>query len=112
MDLTKSANLTLQNQSRWPNLIIFPRELKQAIPDYGSRALVFDSLSGSAMSAPVTVAGMPDQAAFDLGKRIQLQLHVHETGSLDAKFGVLMDLDSATTRALGEYLIRLAGEAG
>jgi hypothetical protein len=43
--------------------------------------------------------------------RAQLQMLVHETGKLDGKFTLLVDLDAETTRALGKFLVELADEA-
>jgi hypothetical protein len=110
MELTP-PNLPTRSDAPWPNMIIFPQELKKAIPDYGSRALVFGSVSGFVGTSPVSVAGMVDETAFDMGRRTQLQLVVHETGALQGEFKVLIDLDTVTTRDLGEFLIRLADRA-
>jgi hypothetical protein len=56
MDLTVSPGEAIRSKSLWPNTIVFPKELRDAIPDYGSRALVFDSVSGSPSNAPVSIA--------------------------------------------------------
>ena len=39
------------------------------------------------------------------------ELLVHETGKLDGKFALIADLDTETTRALGQFLIDLADSA-
>jgi hypothetical protein len=111
MDLIPSQGFAIQSKSRWPNTIVFPRELREAIPDYGSRALVFDSVSGSRSKAPVSVSGMIGETHFDFGARTQIRFLVHETGKLEGQFTLLLDLDSETTRALGRYLVELADQA-
>jgi hypothetical protein len=90
---------------------VFPKELRDAIPDYGSRALVFDSVDGSPSHAPVSISGMIGESQFDFGARTQIHLLVHETGKLDGRFTLLVDLDSETTRALGKFLIELADQS-
>jgi hypothetical protein len=42
------------------------------------------------------------------GSRAQVQFIVHETGKLTGEFVLSVDLDSTTTRALGQFLIDLA----
>jgi hypothetical protein len=111
MDLIPSPGFAIRNKSRWPNTIVFPKELRDAIPDYGSRALVFDSVGGSHSNAPVSISGMIGETQFDFGARTQIRLLVHETGKLDGQFTLLVDLDSETTRALGKFLIELADQA-
>jgi hypothetical protein len=111
MDLIPEGNSPIRSKSHWPNMIVFPKELRDAIPEYGSRALVFDSVSESHPSAPVPVSGMTDTAMFDMGARAQIQLLVHETGNLKGKFTLIADLDTETTRALGRFLIDLADRA-
>ena len=111
MELTKAGGLAIVGRGPWPNVIIFPTELRYAIPEYGHRALVFESVAGSHQALASPVSGMPDQALFDFGPRAQVQLFVHETGNLEGKFALLMDLDSTTTRALGQFLINLAEKA-
>jgi hypothetical protein len=98
-------------RSQWPNTITFPRELKPAIPDYGPRALVFDSISGRHYDG-TSIAELLGRGTTE-GKlaRTQLQLLVHETGKLDGKFTLLVDLDAETTRALGRFLVELADRA-
>jgi hypothetical protein len=111
MDFTPSPRLAIRGKSRWPNMIVFPRELRDAIPDYGARALVFDSVGGSHARSPVTLSGMIGEMVVDAGLRARLQFLVHETGKLDGKFTLLVDLDRETTRALGQFLIELADRA-
>jgi hypothetical protein len=111
MDLIPSQGFAIQNRSRWPNTIVLPKELRDVIPDYGSRALIFDSVSGSASNAPVSMSGMIGAAQFDFGARTQIRFLVHETGKLDGQFTLLVDMDSETTRALGRFLVELAAQA-
>ncbi len=114
MDLmisTESNDVRKGGKSRWPNMIVFPKELRDAIPVYGSRALVFDSVSATSHTSPISVSGMTGEELFDFGPRTRIDLLVHETGKLDGKFTLPVDLDSATTRALGEFLVDLANRA-
>lgn len=105
MDLTKPSGLALRrDDSRWPNTFIFPAELRDAIPDYCPRALLFDRVHGFAN--PLPVPWMPE-----FGPRAQTQFLVHETGSLEGKYVITMDLDSVTMRALGQFLVDLADQA-
>jgi hypothetical protein len=92
----------IRSQSRWPNTISFPKELRDAIPDYGPRALVFDSVSGAHSRSWVPTAD---------GARAQLGFLVHETGKLNGQFTLLVDLDAETTRALEKFLVDLADQA-
>lgn len=108
MNLIPQGGVSVRSKSRWPNMIVFPKELREAIPEYGSRALVFDSVTESHLNAPLPISGMIDENLFNMGARAQIQLLVHETGKLDGKFALLADLDTETTRALGQFLIDLA----
>ena len=101
----------IQNRPRWPNTIAFPKELRDAIPTYCSRALVFDSVSGSHYDG-TQFAVMMGRAVPD-GKmaRTQVQMLVHETGKLDGQFTLQVDMDAETTRALGKFLMELADQA-
>ena len=100
MDLTIGSGVSIRGKSRWPNMFYFPKELRDAIPHYGTRALVFDSVRGSTGEHP-----------FTQGARAQVQFIVHETGKLTGEFALLVDLDSTTARALGQFLIDLAERA-
>lgn len=111
MDLIPHGGTAIRSKSRWPNMIVFPKELRDAIPEYGSRALVFDSIREVQLGAPVLAYGMDGAAGYDMGTRAQVHLLVHETGELDGKFALLADLDTETTRALGQFLIDVADRA-
>ncbi len=111
MDLTKPPNLALSGKTPWPNLFVFPKELRDAIPEYGPRALMFDAVSGSTGNLPSEISGLSGTLPFEIKPRAQAQFLVHETGKLDGKFVLWMDLDSATMRALGQFLIDLANRA-
>jgi hypothetical protein len=92
-------------KSQWPNTITFPKELKPAIPDYGPRALVFDSIGGRHYDG-TSFAKLMGRTVPDGGlPRAVLQMLVHETGKLDGKFTLTVDLDAETTRALGKFLV-------
>jgi hypothetical protein len=96
--------------SKWPNTITFPKELKDAIPDYALRVLVFDSVSGSHYDGK-EFARLLDRNASSPIPRTILKLLIHETGKLNGEFNLVADLDAPTTRALGEFLIDLANRA-
>src|SRR5262245_46191006 len=108
MDLTNTPRLALNGPSSYPNLFVFPKELRDAIPEYGPRALVFDEVSGATGNLPAAIAGLRGAMPFDIAPRAQAQFVVHESGKLNGRFLVSMDLDSTTMRALGEFLLELA----
>ena len=111
MELIPSSEFAIARKSQWPNTITFPKELKPAIPDYGPRVLVFDSVSGSHYDG-TSIASMIGRPAPDtLVPRTCLELLVHETGKLDGRFSLHVDLDAETTRALGKFLVDLADRA-
>jgi hypothetical protein len=111
MDLTKAPSLALRGRAEWPNLFVFPKELRDAIPDYGARALVFDAVSGSTNNLPAEISGLAGAMPFEVGPRAQAQFLVHESGKLDGKFVLWVDLDATTMRALGQFLVELADRA-
>jgi hypothetical protein len=90
---------------------VFPKELRDAIPDYGARALVFDAVSGSTNNLPAEISGLSGAMPFEVGPRAQAQFLVHESGKLAGKFVLWVDLDSATMRALGQFMVELADRA-
>ncbi len=87
---------------KMPNTMIFPQHLRDAIPVYGGRVLVFDSVTGKTNS---------HFAIFPTGPRAQAKLVVHETEKLNGAFDIWLDLDSATMRALGHFFVDLADKA-
>lgn len=91
-------------RATWPNMFIFPRELRELIPDYGARALVVDEVDGAPESRAFPAYG-PNQP------RARLQFVVHETGELEGRVPVYLDLDTTTMRSLGQFLIDLANQA-
>jgi hypothetical protein len=114
MDLISGSaqeGLSIRGKSRWPNTIVFPRELRDAIPVYGSRALLFDAVSGTSHNAPVASSGMTGEEFFNFGPLARAEFTIHETGKLNGRYTLLVDLDSTTMRALGEFLIDLADRA-
>jgi hypothetical protein len=102
MELTKS-------NTPWPNTITFPTELRDAIPHYAPRALVFDSVSGAHYDGN-QISALIGRYRVE-GARTCLKLQVHETGRLNGEFELLVDMDVETTRALGKYLMDLADQA-
>ncbi len=111
MDLMSTPSLALRGTAAWPNLFVFPKELRDAIPDYGARALVFDAVSGSTNNLPAGISTLPGATPFEAGPRAQARFLVHESGEFDSKFVVWVDLDSTTMRALGQFLVELADRA-
>ena len=111
MDLTNTPKLTLGGRPSYPNFFVFPKEIRDAIPEYGPRALVFDEVSGTTSNLPAAIAGLRGATPFDVIPRAQAQFVVHESGKLNGRFLVSMDLDSATMRALGQFLLGLAQRA-
>lgn len=109
MELTPPPGLPIQARSAWPNTITFPKELRDAIPDYGPRALVFDSVDGAPYDGNAISALIGRYRANSA--RTRLKFLVHETGKLNGEFNLLLDMDAETTRALGKYLIELADRA-
>ena len=111
MDPTNSPSLTARGRAAWPNLFVFPKELRDAIPEYGARALAFDGVSGSTGNLPAQLSGLAGATQFEIGPRAQAQFLVHESGKLDGRFTLWVDLDSTTMRALGQFLLELADRA-
>ena len=110
MELTPPPKPPVHSKSEWPNTITFPKELRNAIPDYAPRALVFDSVSGTHYDGSKfsRLLGVPWRGN---GARARLTFVVHETGKLTGQFHLLLDMDTETTRALGQYLLDLADRA-
>ena len=82
-------------------MFIFPTELRDMIPDYGPRALVVDEVTG-APNRGVEPGHGPS------GTRALVQFVVHETGKLEGRVPVYLDLDAPTLHSLGRFLIELA----
>ena len=83
------------------NVIMFPRELRDAIPDlptYTGRLLQLESIDGSVIDNPL------------FGKSVSVQMVVAETGKLKGKFTVKLGLLPDAARALAETLVRLADQ--
>ena len=81
------------------NYILFPRELREAIPDlptYTGRLLELESIDG----------GIVDNPLF--GKSVNVKMVVTETGKLKGKFEVRLGLQPDAAKALAETLLQLA----
>jgi hypothetical protein len=77
------------------NMMAFPRELREAIPDlHGGRVLELDSING--------------QASKFFGPPIALRLVVKETGKLNGRFAIRMHLQIDAARELAATLNKLA----
>src|SRR5579862_5440048 len=84
------------------NSIMFPRALREAIPEWPTcvgRELALDSMDGAAIDN------------FLFGPHVQVCLTVKETGKLTGEFPVHIYLHIQAARALGETLTRLADQA-
>ena len=68
--------------------LVFPKELRDAIPDYGALALVFDAVSGSTNNLPAGISTVAGATPFEAGPRAQARFLVHVSGKLDGKFVV------------------------
>ena len=87
--------------TQWPNLVTFPRALRDAIPT--EPTMVGRVLNLSEVDAE------PSHAYR--GPRVQLRLTVEESGKLTGKFPLLMDLDVNAARQLAATLVEIAGRA-
>ena len=84
------------------NLIGFPRELRDAIPDLPTsvgRFLEIESVHGDASETRL------------LGSRVHLRVVVKETGKLQGQFVIRIELEPAAARGLSETLAQLAARA-
>jgi hypothetical protein len=82
------------------NTMLFPRELRDAIPDlHGGRLLLLDAMDAEPSNSQM------------FGPRVHLKLNVKETGKLKGVFTVRLDLESEAARALAANLTELADQA-
>ncbi len=114
LDLIPAASL--RRRRRIPNSIIFPKELREAIPSHSPRALQFDRVSATAnpglLFASLTNPEFLAAAGYEITPRVRLSLLAHETGKLNGQFEIGLDIDAETLRALGEFFVKLAEQAG
>ena len=85
-----------------PNWVTFPRQLRDAIPDWDlciGRVLQLDSVDAG-----------PSDSEW-IGRRVAVKLRVCETGKLDGVFDISISLNVSAARALGETLCRAAEQA-
>jgi len=84
------------------NTMNFPQALRDAIPALArcwGRSLLLASITGLALNDPFW------------GKRVRVKFQVEETGKLNGKFDVWMDIDPEAARGLARTLNQLADEA-
>jgi hypothetical protein len=103
-DLTRRQSSAPARQRRRPgrNLITFPRELRDAIPDLPTcvgRALELSEMDAHFSDTPV------------YGRRVHLRFTVCETGKLKGRFAVRVDLHPDAARGLAETLARVLEES-
>jgi hypothetical protein len=85
-----------------PNWITFPRQLRDAIPDWelcGGRVLQLDSVDASATNSEWT------------GRRVAVRLRCCETGKLNGVFDISIDMNISAASALAEVLQTAAEQA-
>lgn len=100
-ELTRTGVPVRRRGNKNRNTILFPRELRDAIPDlptYTGRVLELESIDGT----------LSDTVPF--GRRVHVKMVVTETGKLKGKFVVRLDLEADAARALAETLMQLAGQ--
>jgi hypothetical protein len=77
------------------NSMTFPRELRDAIPDHepsAGRVLKLESVDAQAAHT------------VEWGRRVQIRLHVCETGKLSGAFDVLIDVEAEAAQALADTI--------
>jgi len=85
-----------------PNWVTFPRQLRDAIPDWelcGGRVLQLESADAGVSDTPWT------------GRRVAVKLRVCETGKLTGVFDVWVDLNTSAAKALAELIQSVAERA-
>jgi hypothetical protein len=85
-----------------PDWVTFPRQLRDAIPDWdmsGGRVLQLESADAGASDNPWT------------GRRVAVKLRVCETGKLTGVFDVWVDLNISAAKALAELIQSAAEQA-
>lgn len=85
-----------------PNRILFPRNVRAAIPDMPTcvgRELVVDSISGHPTRTPW------------FGEGVEVRVLAKETGKLTGEFVITLHLAPDAARGLAETLTRLADQA-
>jgi hypothetical protein len=70
MERIKAESLATPGTPPWPNVFVFPKELRDAIPEHSARALAFDSASGGpAPGLPLGLSGMAGPVSFEVDPR-------------------------------------------
>jgi len=98
-ELSRTGTPSRRRPVKNRNYIMFPRELRDAIPDlptYTGRLLELESIDG----------GIVDNPLF--GQSVSVKMRVTETGKLKGKFEVRLGLQPDAARALAETLLQLA----
>lgn len=95
-----SREVSRKGLSPYVNNVTFPRELREAIPEHqpsAGRCLKLESVDAQGANT------------VEWGRRVQVKLHVCETGKLNGQFDVWVDMELEAARALAK-LIEKAGE--
>lgn len=85
-----------------PNWVTFPRELREAIPE-------FEPCLGRVLQLENADVGATDSEW--IGRRVAVKLTVCETGKLNGTFDVVVSLNIDAARALGDLLHSAAEKA-
>jgi hypothetical protein len=100
-ELTRTGLPAKRRLPKSLNTILFPRELRDAIPDlptYTGRLLELESID----------AKLSETLLY--GRRVHMKMTVVETGKLNGKFVVRVDLQADAARALADTLRQLADQ--
>jgi hypothetical protein len=94
--------MSTQLTRQLPNWVTFPRQLRDAIPDWdlcAGRVLELESADARPTNTGWT------------GRRVAVKLQVCETGKLEGVFDVWIDLNISAAKALAEVLQTAAEQA-
>lgn len=97
-----SSELSRKAPSLYVNNVTFPRELRDAIPDHepsAGRCLKLDSVDAQGAHT------------VEWGRRVQVKLHVCETGKLNGSFDVWVDMEIEAAKALAKLIETAADQA-
>ncbi len=100
-ELTRTGPPSRRRPLKNRNTILFPRELRDAIPDlptYTGRLLELESIDGRIIDNPL------------FGRSVTVKMVVSESGKLKGKFEVRLGLQPEAARALAETLVQLADQ--
>lgn len=100
-EITRTGSPARRRPLKNRNTILFPRELRDAIPDlptYAGRVLELESIDGTMSNTPF------------FGPLVHVKMTVIETGKLKGRFVVRLGLHAEAARAMAETLMQLADQ--